>query len=207
MVPQIAENSGWVKELPEKIIYLRGVNNVLKPPQKEYVIFSPKQSGLPGGVLKCHKSSLYLRPDYNGSILAIDFIKTTNRGAGYGKSLLNFAKNLSKQIGCEGQIILKAVGKFTPMSVPHLFYRKNGFTTLDEEIDKKMDKYIKQNKRASTNEFLDMLMFYPDMEKKKSMTQKFSEKLKKYPQLFEQIFHKIFRFKIIDSKILHKKTV
>ena len=196
MVLSVCNKSNWVKKLPEKIIYLNKVNNVLNPPQEEYVVFSPKDSSAIGGIMKCHKSSFFLRPNYNGYVYAVDFIKTINRGEGYGKALLNFAKKLSEQSGCEGQIILKATGLYTPMSVPHLFYRKNGFTTLDKKIDSKMDKFIKQGMKATTKDFSDMLMFYPDMEKKKKK-KKLSGKLKKYPQLFEEILHKIFHLKIL----------
>ena len=190
MIPRISDNAHWVKKLPDKIIYLREVNNVLRPPQCEYVIFSPKNSEY-GGVLKCHKSTLpYLDTDYKGSTLAIDFIRTSKRGKGYGKALLDFAKILSKQTGCEGQMILKAVGTFSPLSVPHLFYRKNGFTTLDKKTDKKMDKFIKKNQRATQKDFSDMFMFYPEPEK--NLVEKIEAKIEKYKLIFDEVFRRIF---------------
>ena len=189
MIPSISEKSNWVKKLPDKIIYLRGENNVMHPPIWEYVIFSPKDSCSYNGMMKCHKSTLpFLDTNFDGPVLAIDYLYTTKRGGGYGKALLNFAKKLSEQTGCSGQIILKSVGRFLPMSVPHLFYRKNGFTTLDKKTDKKMDKFIKKNQRASQRDFSDMFMYFPE-KKQKSLIEKFAEKQKKYLLFFNNILH------------------
>ena len=163
MGPSILNYQKPITKLPDKLIFLRNVNTVMHPAQKEFVIFSPKTKNL-AGIMRCHESCLDLRPDYKGMSLAVDFIETYTKNRGYGKALIEFAKRYSKETGCGGYVFLKAVHTFSPMKVPHLFYRKLGFTTLDSETDKLMDKFIKQNKTASAGDFSPMLMFYPKPE-------------------------------------------
>lgn len=113
------------------------------------------------GFLVCHKSNLNLRDDYNGNSHAIDFICTPKNNHRYGTRLLNFAKNLSKQIGCNGYVFLKSDISFTPNRIPHLFYRKNGFSTLNQKTDEKLDAFIKTGKNATLRDFSSMNMFFP----------------------------------------------
>ena len=91
---------------------------------------------------------------------------------------IDFAKKYSERNGCNGHILLKATSIYE--NTPHLFYRKQGFSTLDPEIDKKMDKFIKSGIEASSLDFRDMLMFYPPKkeDEKKNILQKIIDFLK-----------------------------
>lgn len=167
MPPTILNCKQPITKPPKELIYMRRIYNVMKPPQKEYVLFDT-QTGKLKGLMCCHKSKYRLREDYDGPTLCLDFIETYDREKGYGKSLINFAKNLSKQIGCNGFVCLKAVSDFTPERIPHLFYRKQGFTTLNKQIDKKMDKFIKHKRPALWQDFDSEIMYYPDTSSQKS---------------------------------------
>ncbi len=184
MIPNVI-NTQPLKKLPDKLIYLRNINTAMHPPVEEYVIFSPK-SGKIGGIMHCHKMSFKIRPDFDGYPLGIDLIRTEKSGEGFGKALINFAKNYSKQIGSEGQICLKAVTSLSPFKIPHIFYRKQGFTTLDEENDKAMDHFIKKNKSATFKDFSSVLMYYPDTntKTKETITKKINKFFRKSKILF-----------------------
>ena len=143
------------KNLPEYLFY--------KTPHQvsnTYRMFSTK-NGTYGGEIVLRKSLIQHRDDYNGATLAVDFINAKKWRQGYGTQLMNFAKNYSKRNGCNGYIILKADCGFMQQSVPHIFYRKCGFTTLDPKQDKKLDKFIKQGKNATHKDFKGMVMYYP----------------------------------------------
>ena len=109
----------------------------------------------------CHKLNFKLRDDYDGDTLGIDFLLSNDKGKGYGTKLLNYAKNYSKQLGCNGYICLKADSTLSYYKAPHQFYRKNGFTTLDKVIDKKLDKFNKEGLQGSYLDFRPKLMFFP----------------------------------------------
>lgn len=152
-----------ITEIPKVLFWKRKVNPIMHPAQTEFVAISMTGDGN-WGELVLHKTNISHRPDYNGSSLAIDFIKSKQPGKGIGKQMFLFAQNYSKQIGCNGYILGKADGSFTPQKIPHLLYRKWGMSTLDKNVDYKMDKFIKNNKNATTKDFPCMLMFYPALQ-------------------------------------------
>ena len=155
-----------IKKIPDRLIYLNSVNKTMRPEQLKYIIFSTK-TGKHEGEMLCHKTKMNLRDDYNGSSLAVDFLMANKRKQGVGTAFINFAKFLSRQMGCNGHIVLKADPFFTPNSAPHVFYRKCGFSTLDKKQDKKIDNYIKKHKDANWKDMLPTLMFYPEYHEKK----------------------------------------
>lgn len=143
---------------------------------KHFLAINTKDS-LPCGKIKLsiRKGSYHL-PDYDGNILMISMIESYKKNQGIGKGMINFAKNFSKQNGCNGEIVLFADCTCTPKRVPHLFYRKQGFTTLSKIKDFKMDMFIKKNKDATWDDFSSMRMFYsPSIKKEKPLSQKIKE--------------------------------
>ena len=168
MLSNLLYNYPRIEKLPDKLIYLRQSFNNMNPPQQEFVIFKPNSKKI-SGLMVCHKSNVQLRPDYNGPSLAIDYLCSFEQEKGFGKALITFAKNYSKRLGCDGHIFLKADGSFTPNRVPHLFYRKCGFSTLDKKKDKLLDKFIRKNRPANWKQFASDLMFYPAMKSKNSI--------------------------------------
>ena len=113
------------------------------------------------GTLVCHKSELALRPNYDKSVLAIDYLEVAVKNRGFGTRILKFAEEYSRQIGCNGYITVKSDVSFMPERLPHLFYRKFGFSTFDKKNDIKLDKFIIKNRNATIKDFPCLLMHYP----------------------------------------------
>lgn len=149
------------------LVYEHTINKVMHPCQHIFDFYSDtKKNKL--GTLVCHKSELQIRPNHNDNVLAIDFIEVTNKNQGFGTKILKFAEEYSKQIGCKGFMTLKADGSYTPEKIPHVFYRKFGFSTLEKSTDKKLDIFIKQKLNATTNDFPCLLMHFPIPDKEPS---------------------------------------
>lgn len=141
-------------------LYEHRVNKIVHPNQDVFDIYDLSKSNKLG-TLVCHKSEIPLRPNYDNSVLAIDFLEVTSKNEGLGTKILKFAEKYSKQIGCEGYLTLKADGYFMPQKIPHIFYRKFGFSTFDKKTDKKLDKFIAKNSNATIEDFPCLLMHYP----------------------------------------------
>ncbi len=93
--------------------------------------------------------------------LYVDILMSLSKGKGFGTKLMNYAKILSKKLGCEGNIHLIACNSFDLNRVPHIFYKKWGMNTGDYLIDTKMDKFIQKNKKAKASDFPNIEMYYP----------------------------------------------
>ena len=162
MVGSVSRKSA-LKTMPEYLFYLNKVYGDMRPPLYNYYAVSTK-SGRKAGQISLFKTNLRHRPDYSGPSLGIGFISATPMQKGVGTVMMNFAKNISKKWGCNGYICLSADVGESPNAVPHLFYRKNGFTTLNREVDRKMDKFINKGKVATYKDFRNELMLFPPPE-------------------------------------------
>ena len=89
-------------------------------------------------------------------------LQVFDRKKGYGTKLLNYVKNYSKEIGCNGNLWLDSSPCLLPQEIPHTFYRKFGMTTDNKKIDKQLDKFIKQHKIPTHRDMCEVLMFYPE---------------------------------------------
>ncbi len=148
------------------------INKVMRPQQHIFDIYSlDKTKKL--GTLVCHKSDLPLRPNYDGSVLAIDYLEVSTKNKGLGTQILKFTKNYSKEIGCNGYMTLKSDSSHTPEKIPHIFYRKFGFSTFDKDIDNKLDKFIRLKQNATSQDFPCLLMHYPPKPEKISVFKRF----------------------------------
>ena len=165
-------------------IYKHSVNSVMHPTQHIFDFYSNIDKNKLG-TLVCHKSELQIRPNYDGNVLVIDFLEVTNRNKGFGTEILEFAQKYSKQIGCNGFMTLKADSSYMPEKIPHLFYRKFGFSTLEKHTDKKLDKFIKTQTNATINDFPCMIMHYPELNK--------NQKNKKIINMFVNYYKKILK--------------
>ena len=159
-----------------EFLYIHSTNNSMWQTREVFDFFS-KESKEKIGTLVCHKTKSEFRPDYKGSILAVDFLVTAEHNKGHGKKILKFAEEYSRQVGCNGYMSLKSDVSYTPQSIPHLFYRKYGFSTLDKSADKKMDRFIKQNKPATYKDFPCLLMHYPPAAEKENLLIKTAKNL------------------------------
>lgn len=160
-------------------VYEHSVNKKMHPCQHIFDFYSNVDKNKLG-TLVCHKSELQIRPNYEGNVLAIDFLEATHKNQGIGTNILKFAEKYSEQIGCKGFMTLKADGYITPNRIPHIFYRKFGFSTLEKSTDKKLDKFIKKQTNATTRDFPGMLMHYPPSKEKISVLKSLFNKICKY---------------------------
>ena len=75
---------------------------------------------------------------------------------------MDFAKSLYGELGCEGKVVLDAsTTPYDPHNPPHIFYRKNGFTSDDKKMLKKIDKHIKKGKQLDYKTTPAIRMYYP----------------------------------------------
>ena len=100
-------------------------------------------------------------------------------GSGFGTQMLDCARKLSKQIGCQGNIHVTADGCYNPHKIPHIFYRKYGMNTKIAKVDKKLDKFIAKGKNATYRDFNSVEMFYPPIIHEHSKFVKFLNAIKK----------------------------
>ena len=170
------------KTLPEVLFYKRRINKSLGLKKLEYVAFSTKRPKI-WGELILDKLTTQYREDYTGPTLAIDLIKSKKTNQGLGTAMINFAKNYSKQNDCNGYLILRADASLSPQRVPQIFYRKQGFSTLDKKTDAKMDKFIKNGSNATIKDFVVNIMHYPPKQDKQRLSL-----LEKFQKMLE-IFH------------------
>ncbi len=83
------------------------------------------------------------------------------QGKGFGKEFIEFAKNRSKQLDCEGRVFLMAdKGVYGSTTPPHIFYRKQGFTSNDKAYLKIIDRFIKENKKMENKDSKALYMYY-----------------------------------------------
>lgn len=157
-------------KLPNVLFYKRPQKNKIASHQTEFIAFSTT-GDKNWGELVTDKTSFKFRDDYSGDILAINFIKSDKKRRGLGSAMIDFAKNYSKQCGCNGYLILRADSGVDKDEIPHLFYRKKGFSTLDKKTDKKLDYYIRHNKSATSKDFSTKIMHYPPIKEKNSFKQ------------------------------------
>ena len=109
----------------------------------------------------------------------ISYLAMDEKRFGYGSKFLKFARNESKEHGCEGRIHLIASRVFSQYDPPHIFYRKSGFTAGNNKMNKYLDKCIKANIQISWDKSDNLPMYFP-----------LQAKPEKIISLIKKIFHK-----------------
>lgn len=90
------------------------------------------------------KISTEMRNRYQEELWIDALILNSNqRNQGIGTKILKFAENLSKQMGLNGRLGVRAATlDFTSDTPPHKFYRKFGFGSDDKKMNKFIDEFI-----------------------------------------------------------------
>ena len=100
------------------------------------------------------------------------------RRKGFGSDFVNLAKNLSWEKGCDGRIFLTSDLNFFESKIPpHIFYRKQGFTSNDKEYLKKIDQFIKEGREMTYKDNKCIYMYYEPPKEK--FIQKLFKRIKK----------------------------
>lgn len=153
-----------INKLPDKLIYQQetSADGLYK-----FIMFSTKPEDKTTTQMICFPSVVNRKGQKNIPSLYIWKLYSTKSDRGFGTAMLDFAKVLSRRLGCCGRFHLSADPGWFPNRVPHIFYRKYGMTTDNEYFDRRLDKLIKKGKNANHLQFGTMNMFYPPMEKEK----------------------------------------
>lgn len=69
-------------------------------------------------------------------------LQMKERFLGYGSKFIEFAKNMSKQLGCNGRVHLVASRIYDRYYPPHIFYKKHGFISNNKFMDDYLDNCI-----------------------------------------------------------------
>lgn len=77
---------------------------------------------------------------------------------GHGSRFINLARMESKKQNCNGRVHLIAISSINPSSPSHIFYRKNGFTTVYSEFNNLIDEFAKIKNRNGL--FLESKLMY-----------------------------------------------
>lgn len=111
-------------------------------------------------------------------------LQTTIQRQGYGKKFIELAKSESKLYGCKGRISLVACRIFDPQNPPHIFYRKMGFTSQNEKMNKYLDHCIKHNKKMHWTMADNLDMYLPIEENVKKSVSKIGKLFQKIKKIF-----------------------
>ena len=85
-----------------------------------------------------------------------------------GSELLKIAHKESKHMGCEGRVNLLASSCYDLKNPPHLFYKKNGFTSVNQELNDYFDKCISDGVQIDKKYRRNLNMYLP-LDNKKSL--------------------------------------
>lgn len=152
-----------LKKLPEILIYQTECTYAHSNPEMKFVAFrtdNPKKCA----IMYCDSTPQEIYRKDLGFVksLHISYLNSfIHQGVGLGTALVNIAKFYSKQLGANGFVDLYASSKMSPHRPPHIFYKKLGFNTGNEYIDKKLDKLIAQKKNADEFDFDTEKMYFP----------------------------------------------
>ena len=160
-------NTRPVKQIPNILIY----NTPHTPIYKMITTFMPRTVG---------EMIAYPKTKNKKKFLWIQHLLIFQKRSGFGTRFLNFAKNLSSEMGCNGDIRLKAAATiYDSITPPHEFYRKAGFGSDNRKILRRIDWVIKHNIHLNPELAPAIEMYYPDNKNKHCFFQKLIHLFKK----------------------------
>ncbi len=123
-----------IRPLPRGLIYHHPANDV-------YNLIETKSGKLVGTLVAYTKKAdleNFYKISEEDTVLHIDtlHIEPSDREKGWGKYLINFAKNESYKKKCHGRLSLVAYNYGVS---PHAFYKKLGFVTLNKRDNELLD--------------------------------------------------------------------
>lgn len=98
------------------------------------------------------------------------------RRKGYGSKFINFAKHESNEYNCNNHLFLLASSLYDPQYPSHIFYRKQGFTSINKKMNKILDKCIAKNEKLNNAE--NLIMYMPVKKEEPEQKYGFFKKLK-----------------------------
>lgn len=126
-----------LKKVPNELIYNYKNKNI-------YTMYDLKTQKVVGTMfskpLELNTSNFYQDTKIPYNSYHICELEIFEKLKGFGKKFINFAKRQSFRENCEGRVTLVA---YNENKAPHIFYRKQGFTTNDEKVNSTLDEAIK----------------------------------------------------------------
>jgi hypothetical protein len=163
--------------IPDKLVFSSEIKFANRYIDK-FVLISTKHKG-EKALMRCCPETIE-KEGKSVQSLYVWTLDSSKSGLGLGSALLNFAKIHSKRLGLGGHLHLISTSEKTPERVPHIFYKKFGMNTDDIYINHKLDKFIKEGKTATSNDFSSVAMYYPPINLEPSKFDKFISKIKKF---------------------------
>lgn len=149
------------KYIPEILIYSKKMNNNTSA----YRMFNIKTGDILGDLVVTPKDFYKFNFETPAiRSLEILYLKIFERNKKYGTKFLNFAKIISKQQNCNGNLHLISSNCYDKKNPPHIFYRKYGFDSRSIDKLNQIDKAILSNNTFKFN-FDNIGMFYPAQSK------------------------------------------
>ena len=153
-----------MQELPKVLIYN-------KPKSSLYTMISTKTPRIVG-FMWALPTKFKGKKFFEIPLLAIN---PQDRRQGFGKQLIDFAKIRSCQKGCGGRIVLTSdINTMESNIPPHIFYRKQDFTSDDKKFLNKIDSFIKEGREMTFRDSKTLIMYYEP--KKEGFMQKLVKK-------------------------------
>lgn len=154
-----------IQELPRTLIYNKSKSSL-------YTMMTTQNPRIVGTMWASPKKI------DNKNFFEIILLVIDERRKGFGKEFINFAKNRSYQKNCEGRVFLTSdINVFESRKPPHIFYRKQGFTSNDKAYLKKIDQFIKEGKEMTYKDNKCIYMYYEPP--KENFIQKLIKRIKK----------------------------
>lgn len=139
-----------IQTLPKTLIWATNCRG-----QDFYKMFTTKNPR-PVGIMYAEPSVIDDKKYFHILLL---YIKEQRKG--YGKEFIEFAKNRSKQMNCDGRVFLMADSNVMDSKAPpQIFYRKQGFTTNDKKYLEIIDSFIKEKKEMENKDSKPIYMYY-----------------------------------------------
>ena len=109
-------------------------------------------------------------------------IAPPERRKGYGNKFIKFAQAESRKNNCEGRVFTCASTIYDNEHPSHIFYRKQGFTSVKSNINRAIDKAIETGQELNAKYTEDLLMYLPVKKKQ------FRLNMPKLPQVIKKLF-------------------
>ena len=175
-----------LKNIPKLLIYKKDVISNQYGIVSQYRMANT-QTGEYAGEMYARKVTENMFSQYYPSLtpydtFKIEYLATEDSNQGYGSAFIKIAKKESFRNGCQGRVTLDASRVFTPKKPPHIFYRKQGFTSIYTDRIKYIDKCIKEKRQLHWTMADNLPMYLPlntQQQKKHSYLQFFVNKIKK----------------------------
>jgi hypothetical protein len=172
------KNYGGRGKLPDSLVFASKIK-FMDAYIDKFVLISTKGNKGEHAIMKCFPEQI----DREGKTIKSLYVwtlKSSKSGLGLGSRLLNFAKIHSQRIGLNGNFHLISSSERSPERIPHIFYKKFGMNTDCQSINNRLDKFIKEGKTATIEDFSSIRMFYPPIHFEPSGFEKMIAKVKKF---------------------------